>query len=232
MSTFLELCQDVSRESGTVSGVKPTTVAGQTGRLLKIVNWTAEAWRRIQNSRESWRFMRKKFDGQSTVISQSTYTAANWGLTDFRNWVTDRKNYRPFTIYIPATGVSDEGPLREISYEDWITAYGRGTQTNNRPSVYALTPANEIALGAIPDIVYTVGGEYFRDTQVLAANDDVPICPVRFHQVIVWKAMMLLQEDGEDVLSIGVAQQGYRELMGHLEIDQLPQIGIGSEPIA
>ena len=52
--TFLELCQRVDEESGTVAGGQPTTVTGQSGRLKTIVQWTAEAYQRIQTMRSTW----------------------------------------------------------------------------------------------------------------------------------------------------------------------------------
>ena len=39
MANFLALCQKTARESGTIEGVLPSTVVGQSGRLLKVVNW-------------------------------------------------------------------------------------------------------------------------------------------------------------------------------------------------
>jgi len=47
---YLQLCQDTVRESGTISGdATPSTVTGQSGRLLKVVTWVAKAWQQIQN---------------------------------------------------------------------------------------------------------------------------------------------------------------------------------------
>ena len=57
--TFLELCQEVADESGTVAGVPSfTTVSNATGRLAKVVRWTRNAYRDIQNERSDWKWMR------------------------------------------------------------------------------------------------------------------------------------------------------------------------------
>ncbi len=73
MSSYLELCQAVARDSGTVSDLTaPSTVASQTGRLLRIVNWTAEAYEHIQLERDDWRWLRKEFDG-STLATVRRY---------------------------------------------------------------------------------------------------------------------------------------------------------------
>ena len=186
MSTFLELAQDVARESGTVSGVSPGSVVSQTGRLLKIVEWTAQAYVMIQNLHADWRWMQKTYSGTTTAGS-SQYTAASFSVTDMRDWLRDNlvTGYQPHTIYLTATGVSDEGALREISWQLWRSTYGRGSQTNNYPAFYAISPAGELSLGPIPDDNYTINGEYRQSAVVMSADADIPGLSAAFHQIIV-----------------------------------------------
>jgi hypothetical protein len=233
MSTFVQLCQDVARESGTVSGVVPQTVTGQTGRLAKFVYWTREAWVRIQNLHTGWHFLRKTFSAD-TIVGQGVYTPASWSINDHAGWIVDNyeNGYFPTTIYEKAVGVSDEGPILHIDWEMWRTRYGRGSQTNNRPTEYAVSPAQELVFGAIPDKIYTVRGEYIRSPQVLAANGDTPIMPARFHQIVVWRALLLLQENDEAELRIAAARVNYDELLYDLLRDQLPRVRIGADPLA
>ena len=46
MATFLQLCQKLARESGSVSGgaMQPTSVLNQSGRLAKVVAWLSDGW--------------------------------------------------------------------------------------------------------------------------------------------------------------------------------------------
>lgn len=228
MSTFLELAQDVARESGTVSGTNPSAVTGQTGRLLKIVEWTAQAWTLIQNLHADWRFLRREFSGTTTAGS-GAYTAASWNLDDFAQWITER---HAATIYLTATGPSDERHLSEIDWQDYRRLYGRGTQVNNYPTHYAISPANEFCLGAIPNATYTVRGEYVRRPQVLAANTDEPLIPVRFHDIIVWRALMLLHGHDEGGFAFQNAAANFREMLEDLERDQRPRPRIGFHKLA
>ncbi len=233
MSTFLELSQDLARESGTVSGANPTAVASQAGRLLKIVEWTAQAWVEIQNLHADWRWMQKTFSGD-TAASSAQYTPASWSITDLRDWLRDDKVtiYRPHTIFLTATGVSDEGALREISWQQWRTRWGRGTQTNNNPAEYAISPAGEFSLGPIPDDIYTVQGEYRQSAVVLAADGDIPGCPAAFHAIIVWRALMMLAEFDEAVDQRPAAAIKYNGLLESLQRNQLPEVSLGGQPIA
>lgn len=222
-----------ARESGTVSGTLPAAVTGQTGRLEKIVYWTAEAWRLIQLLHDDWRWMRKEFEGTVTQ-GAARYTAGSFSITDFAGWVTDFDAYQPLSIYKTSTGVADEGPIRLIDWEAWRTAFGRGSQTQNRPDRYAISPADELCLGPVPDAAYTVRGEYRATAQNLAANADVPLLPERFHEIIAWRAVMLLDEHDEaiEAIRLGRARNAFGTMLTALRRTQLPTPRLGGRPLA
>ena len=224
MSTYLEISQKVFRESGTAGGNLPTAVTDQVGRQLKVVNWVADAWSEIQNDESTWLWMRKEFSNVLS-IGQFKYTAASFSLTDFSRWVTDP---RSVTMYLTATGVSDEGELNFIPWEHWRLKYGRGSQTANRPIEYTITPALEFAVGPKPDLVYTVLGEYYQGNQTLAADGDTPNCPARFHDVITWKALMKMSWADEDQDGVRYAESMLKPLRFALERDQLPKMEIAA----
>ncbi len=227
MSTFLQLCQMVARESGTVSGTQPAAVTNQTGRLGKIVFWTIEAWTQIQNRRSAWFWMDTEFSG-TTTASSPRYTASSFSLTRWAKWITEE---RTLSMYLQATGVSDEGYLRFIPWTQWKQKYNFGTQTNNRPAEYSVSPAGELCFGPIPDDTYVVRGRYRKSAQTLAANGDIPEMPERFHDLIGWEALLLLQEHDEATIPIATAIRRRRELTSDLERDELPQIELPG-PIA
>ncbi len=228
MADFLTISQKVFREAGTGSGVKPAAVTGQVGRLLNIVNWVIDACTEIQNGQASWRFMRKTFSGTLTS-GTSTYTAASFSITDFAEWITEQD---VVTMYLTATGVSDEGRLRFIDWQTWRVKYGRGSQTNNRPTEYAISPAGDFVVGPIPNDTYTVNGEYRRTAQVLAANTDIPIIPERFHDVITWEAIKKVAEFDEDPGLYAKGKTRLAPLMFDMRRDQLPRLIYNSEPLA
>tara|TARA_R110001606_G_scaffold149391_2_gene289365 strand:- start:201 stop:887 length:687 start_codon:yes stop_codon:yes gene_type:complete len=228
MSTFLQLCQKVASESGTISGTLPTAVTGQSGRLLQIVNFTIDAWRQVQNSRNNWNWMRKEFSG-SLTSGTAKYTGASFSISDFARWVSETDS---LTLYLTATGVSDEGEITFISWSDWRKSFGRGSQTNNRPTNVSITPANELAFGSIPNDSYTVNGEYHTTAEVLVANADVPSLPERYHDIIAYKALVLLGEFDEAPTAIATAQRKYNDMLSDLERDQLPVVVVGTDPLA
>lgn len=232
MSTFLELCQKTCRESGTVQGTQPSSVSGQSGRLLKFVNWTADAWTQIQNLHAAWRWMRAELDSSNCVTTSGSarYTAASWSINDFAEWIDEPES---LSIYLQSLGVSDEGQIKVVTWDYWRKRYARGTQDTNRPSEVAISPANELCLGPTPNGIYVVNGEYRTTAQILTANDDVPNCPARFHDIISWYAVLLAGEHDEASLQgIARANRNYGAFLSALERDQLPQITIGGGPIA
>lgn len=232
--TFLELCQMAARESGTVSGVSPSTTVSQSGRLAKIVSWVDQAWLRIQNHRDDWLWMRGEFSAE-TIAGTGAYTAASWSLTDHARFVVDKDaiGYLPTTLYLTSSGVADEGAISHIDYPTFRSRYLRGAQTDNRPIEYTISPAGQFLLGPVPDDLYTVRGEYFKTPQRFAEDDDEPRgLPSRFHDIIAWRAVMLLAEHDEAVTGVVTSAGNYSEILRQLTRDQLPDITLGGGPLA
>lgn len=232
MSTFLELVQKTARESGVFATVPPTA-QDQAGKNLRIVNHVIDAWDWVQRRHTSWRWMGAEFSG-SLVSGVNSYSPSDLGITNFGRWVTDDliDGYFPVTIYLTSTGVSDEGLIREISWERWRTRWGRGSQDNQKPSEYAIAPDNALRPGPTPDATYTVQGEYRKGIQTLSADGDQPECPARFHDVIAWKALLFYSEYDEALLQISRANRNFEIIMDELERDQLDEIRIGGGPLA
>jgi hypothetical protein len=232
--TFLELCQAVARESGTISGTKPTTVVGQTGRLLNIVSWTAEAYRIIQRERTDWRWLEGEFSG-NTVASQGAYTPANMGITSrFVGWHLGPSKARySLSAYLTATGRADEQWLIFSDWEEFEPTYlfGADATRTGRPVAFSVSPANSLVLWPAPNAVYTLRGKYRKGVQNLAADSDVPEMPDENHYAIVWRALMLLGTFDEAAPQMGAWQSFYREQMQNLRNSQLPRISLGG-PLA
>lgn len=225
---YLELAQMAARESGTVSGTLPSSVANQTGRLLKIVNWVDIAWRHIQNKRSAWLWMRADWEGE-TSAGAARYTAASFNLTRWAEWIVEDDIV---TLYKKSEGVSDEGVILNLPWREYRRLYDRGEQDSDRPVHYSISPAGEFCLGPKPDAVYVVRGEYRKSPQTLSANADTPEMPSRFHELIAWYALLLLAEHDEGQFHTAIAMRRYRDMMSELERDQLPRLEITAEALA
>lgn len=241
MSTFLELAQLVASESGTFSGTVPSAVTGQTGRLAKVVRWTNEAWRSIQNAHGQWRWMQSQFTGSITDGTQSyaptsfTDVLAAAAISRFGEWVcTGDETEDRFSIYKTATGVSDETVLKYLDWNTFYTERMRGSVSTeeDRPGWFTINPANNyLYFSKIPDTTYTVRGFYRKSPQELSADGDTPEMPSRFHDLIVDIALEHLGTHDEAQGQIPLWRLRRFARFNELERDQLPKIRLAG-PLA
>lgn len=229
MPTFLELCGKVAEQSGAI-GNAPSAVTGQTGRQLKCVNWVKDAWLQIQLDRPDWLFMRNDFPAAALVIGTRRYTGASLGITTLASWVTDYADHGAVSIY--ASGDQDqESRLTQLSYEGWRQRYDFGTHDQGKPIHYAVSPSNELLVGPTPDAAYVIRGEYWRTPQTLAVNADIPIMPDRFHDAIMWRAIMLLCSHDEAWPAHQAAESRYKPILRNMERDLLPAFSTGGNTL-
>jgi hypothetical protein len=218
MATFLQLCQRVAGQSGTIPGNQPATVTGLTGRLEKVAIWVNMAWENLQNSRAHWQWMQDEFEAP-TIQGVARYTAAAWSLPRLAEWVTADNTA---TLYRQSEGRAQEAPITFMDYRDFRAVYDRGVHDQSQPINFSVSPANEFCLGATPDAVYVVRGLYRKTPQTLTAAGDIPEMPARFHDLIVWDAEVLLAEHDEAQVAMAVNTRRADALRRDLMRDQLP----------
>lgn len=230
MSTFLQLCALLATRSGAV-GAAPVSVIEQSGRQAKCVDWIMNAWTLIQNDLPSAFWLQGELSATALTINDMSYSASDLGVSSrFSAWKGDRHEegriFRPWTIYDNSIGQADETALSEIPYSLWRQRYDRGTHDAQRPTEYALAPDQSIRFGPKPDIAYRVRGEYRKTPQVLAADDDEPEMPSQYHEMIVWRAIMLIADHDESDPAFQKAAPKYAAMMMNLQRDQLPEINL------
>lgn len=230
MASFLELCASVARESGAVSAA-PSSVSNQTGRQLKCVEWTREAWTQIQNDNADWSFLRSEFTSQ-LLANVMTYAPASFSLpSGVTKWLMDLPERQSMTIY-PVGAQDQEVPLRQISYDLWRERFNRGVHDPLQPVYWASAPDGSFLVGPKPDQAYVIRGEYVRQPQVLALDGDVPIMPAQYHNAIVWRACALLAEHDEAPMARQSAALKYDAIYRDMVRDLLPDIDLGGNALA
>ncbi|WP_337846817.1 hypothetical protein [Sphingomonas sp.] len=217
MATFLSLCNDVERESGTVNRAQRMgdVTAPPSDRHEKIVEWVRSAWRTLQTKRQDWRFMTGEVDAPLS-IGVARYTPGDLDIDRFADWVRDRDAYRPWTLIEPTVGAQSESALSEISYDHWRTTYGRGVAQQQRPVEYAIARDGAFCVGAVPDKAYVLRGEYLKLPQRLVANGDVPDMPEQYHDAITYRALILMGEHDENPVLISTARAKLSEVYGEM----------------
>ena len=237
--TYLELCNDLSREAGVSGSASAiTAVASQSGEALRIVNWIKQSYKEIQSKHDCWRWMRSKWTVSATV-GDGTYAGTDCtdsrlsaAITRFAHWIPfDDNGASNVRIYLTSGGVSGERYMVPLPWNNFTAIYSIGTQNNSVPVHFSIDPQNNLVLGPLPDGTYTLGGEYQMSAKIFSADADTAEFPERFDDLIWLWAMkkygayhaapeVLARWDSE-----GVA------LMRMLEANQLPALGMG-EPLA
>ena len=223
MSTFIQLCTKLRTECG-VSGTNTSAVTPTpTGEWARMVGWIIDSWVEIQEEQPDWEWMRKDVVF-NTVAQQSTYIPTQANVTDLGSW-----KERSFRAYLTSAGIGSEQLLGFKDYRVFRDYYLLSTRktTYARPTEITVAPNKSLILGLIPNDVYTVSGEYYKTPVILAADADIPDMPVRFHNAIVYKAMM---KYGAFEAASEVYDRGEKELktmLNKLRMDQLPKMRRG-----
>lgn len=209
------------REMCGISGSETTTVSA-TGEWLVLINAINRAWDAIQRSRPNWLWMRGTVSF-STVAQQGeyAYSAAPLSLTDFAQWDTNT-----FRIYDGS--VSNEQWLfyQEYRYFRDYWLFGATRTAYSKPTEFTVSPTKSLILGAAPNAVYTVTGDYYKAPSSLSGDSGEPGMPSRFHRLIIYEAMKFAGRRESAIEIIEEARIESSRMMAELEIDQLPRLVI------
>ncbi len=220
---YLTLCKEVAADAGTIAGFQNvTTVVGLSGRPAKLVGWVRDAWIDIQNERNDWSWMRRRFGPVAMTAGVDSYTATAFGISRFGEWLQDRSGFRTFAIYDPDQGTAQTRAMDQISYDSWIERWGRGDHPSQMPVEWAISPTREILVGPKPDKAYMISGEYRISPQELSADGDVPEMPAQYHRVIIPRAIRLASSSDEAWNSLQDKTNQYGELRSALVREQTP----------
>jgi hypothetical protein len=209
VSTFLELVQDLHRESGA-GGAAPTSVIGQTGEANRLVGWIREGDTYIQNLWLNWKFLWN----QVTLMTATGIDSLS-PPSDLLFW-----DYKTFKLNDPSIANADDQPLNFVEHDSikWLI---RDTQLAE-PSTIILMPDNSIEFEPVPDKTYDIKADYFREPTLLAANSDVSAIPGAYHPAILGRALILYSnfENAPEIRTQG--QEIYGDFLPRLENNQLP----------
>lgn len=203
MATFLELAQDLRRESGQ-TGTGPASVTTASGIEARLVNMVKRAWLKIQNHPKDWKWMWQDHDTGSGAL-QTILNTTDYVLTN-----TEKVHTNTFRCYLTATGTSDRQRMRYMDYEAFQTKYGVIDADAGRPIVATRLPNGNLRLHPKPDAVYSIEFEIQKTPQVLSANSDTPEMPSRFHDLIVYEALKHYgkAEDAPEVIKLAEEEGG------------------------
>ena len=205
---FLQIAQLVRQECGIGGSGTPASVVDQTGEMKRVIDWVIQADLYVQALNQDWKFLWKEFS-IPTVIGQAAYSKPS----DFDEW--DKMSF-----WLDYT-TDDNTPLNYVDYLEWRQRLRAGVKENEPPTRIVIKPDDSLVLDSPPDKIYTLTADYYRKPIALAANDDEPPYPSRYHRIIVARAkrMYAVYEDAPEILTD--AEDEYKNLLMRLESSQI-----------
>jgi len=220
----LELCQSL-RELAGIRGTGPSTVVGQTGEMLRVVNWIKKSWVDIQNLHKSWTFLINDL-AFTTAASKGDYTLADMNASNLRQ--LDLKSLR---CEITSMGFRNRQFMEDWDWDQFRNLYRFNNLTEGRPIRFSVDPKDRsLCLAAIPDATgYTITGRYWSKPIEFTADADVPAIPEQYHMLIVYWALSKYAGYESAPEAKQEALENKARMLSALEADQLPDVEIGSE---
>lgn len=188
---FLQLVQrlhSLARVGQGELATSPNSVANQTGLLGELVTFIQMAWEDIQNENPYWRFMIKE---GSLILPQGSSTISPTAIEDYDalRFATSDGRGRFITFYRDSR--ADEQVCRYVSYQDFAYSFlARGERPTGTPGSFTVLPDGRLRFDAIAEEAFTVLLDYKRLPQTLTQNTDTPIMPAKYHNAIIWWAMV------------------------------------------
>lgn len=216
--TFLELANRLLSEAD-ISGAGLVTTANQQGEYKQAVDYINTAYADIQLRHTNWDFLRGDLSF-NTISGVNNYSETAISLTDLSEWSPETMR-----IYLTANGIVTEQYLIYVEWDEFrdLFMFGNSRTQTGFPTHFTKKPSdNSLTFYPIPDNVYTVEGEYYKNPDVLVLDSDTPIFQSRYHLIIVWRALMYFatQLNAQELYAIGNME--YRKMLFKLEQFALP----------
>ena len=200
----LEIAQDVNTLAGTQGTIDTTeSITGYQAVLLKAVD---KAYKDIQLYRNDWDFMKLEADIPLTTLVK-TYSNVDIAKVDK-------------IIY-------DQKIIDRVEYADWILRdHDTGT-----PREYTVNRATGLITFNTLDASYQPKLHYYRNPNKMTVNGSIPIVPLRYHDAITYKALMILGTylGNYDLISEYSVQ--FAILMGAMMRDYVPSRSFITQPL-
>lgn len=221
---FLGLVQRLHRESGR-STPALTTVLTTDLRQMREVDAVKDAWREVQSerSRSGWKWMRRTLDATLTVDQQTYDATADFSAVRFGRWRAATEDYWPI-IYVngsPNAQWSLEYEQLDTFRQKWIYRVMGGTV----PIDWTVDESQRLLIGPKPGEPYKLRIDYLMAPLELGdgatdPNLDVPELPERFHNLLMWRALIDIATYDAKPEILARAQMQYDKMKGELVLDQ------------
>ena len=235
--TYLELCQSALGESETGSPEELTSLRDADIYQHGVTRYVAEAWRLIQLLYDSWGWRQQEFNARLVpgvdsyrwnVLHDGDEVAINRSH-GFRTWLHQNPNTGTgpeWRISQTAENDAATGGITPVTYQT-LRLRRLVTRSQRRPSAFAISPKLELLVSPPPDEAYRLYGMYVIGVQQLTNENEVPVgLEEEYHDIIKWRAIMMIHGNDEADKSYQFALGQYEEFLQALRRVYLPQVTI------
>ena len=228
--TYLEICQAALGSTDTGAPKELISLADANQYQSQVTGFVAEAWRFIQTLHEEWGWRRLEFTFQM-LADRGTYKwnemrdpAGARVINTFRGWIGLKDDWYLST---PANNHESPVPISPVTFET-MRRFLFQPSPSRSPSHFSIYPDKTLVLHPAPDDTYRIHGIYTPGVQILKNENDVPLGLTEdYHDLIKWRAVMMLQAFDEADASYGFAEQSYKEMLRSLGRLYLPEVVVG-----
>lgn len=209
---FLQLVQDLWRESGS-GGTSPSDLgANLEGEQLRLKQWIVKADNEINAKYSDWNYLWTQGELQLTVGVRIYDPLGSGGGQASPN--------SGVAAYDMATFFIGQDAVQAAYYIDVKT--DKTEYEPGQPFRAVFMPDDTLRMDGTPDGDYTLTFDYWQNPPILTENADEPRIPARFHQVIVGRALQFYAEfeNADETMTKGTDL--YDAWIVKLESDQLP----------
>ena len=238
MATYLELCQSALGSSDTGSPDELRTLKDADVYQAGVTKHVAEAWRFVQMAYDSWSWRQQEFTAQ-LVAGRDKY---RWDELRDGNGEKSIRSDLGFSTWLAPTPDTQLGPEWRLGQPPEYLSTGGITRVDFQtmrlrrlqarvafaPTAFAFAPDLSLLVNPVPNDEFRLHGMYVVGVQSLTSEDHVPhSLPEAYHDVIKWRAVMMIHGSDEASASYQFAQIQYDEIFRTLARLYLPDVTVG-----
>jgi hypothetical protein len=215
---FLEICQTVLAEADRNPDELQDVVLvpSLTEQQRKVISWVKQAYRRVQQHSNFWKFH------YNTGLFLTTVD----GVEDYQK--SGVRDILPLSLKIRKQGSPGWSPLTVMQYEKWVQSFNLVIGAKGRPVFFIQLPSQQgdsFRLYPVANDIYELYADWFSNNSELIQRDDEPIWHRDFHELLVWMALEKYASEYEvgELLNARIARE-LPPLLSGLYRKYLPQI--------
>lgn len=216
MSTFKQICESVLEEVNGRGDELSSVDLGRDGNgdlyvtdptERNVIRWVGDLYVQMQQIYLQADFMHTKGKFLTTIPGQRVYSKA--GVRTVNNG----------SMYAVRSTGSAKFPIRVKTYQDWVVQEQSGstTETTGTPVELFEMPEESWVIYPTPTEVWEIWGEWWRLPTEFFGEDDEPIWDSPFHDILKWRALLLLATEFVEEGATNVLVERVKLMLPQLE---------------